>query len=110
MNQGSSPQVQGLNDLKEFEETENALTMLGFSDQDQENLLKILAGILHLGNIEFKQCLIKVENEQDQEGCVIPVSLPQRAAYAKPTFSIRIRKQTNTSGSYPNSWIWTRMS
>ncbi|ENN78188.1 hypothetical protein YQE_05340, partial [Dendroctonus ponderosae] len=77
LNQGSSPQVQGLNDLKEFEETENALTMLGFSDQDQENLLKILAGILHLGNIEFKQCLIKVENEQDQEGCVIPVSLQQ---------------------------------
>ncbi|KAL1513922.1 hypothetical protein ABEB36_003260 [Hypothenemus hampei] len=71
LNQGSSPHVQGLNDENEFEETENALEMLGFSSIDQENLLKILAGILHLGNIEFKQCLVKVENEQDQEGSVI---------------------------------------
>lgn len=66
--------MQGVNDLAEFEETENALGMLGFSENDQENMFKILAGILHLGNIKFQQCLIKVDNEQDQEGCVIPVS------------------------------------
>ncbi|XP_030764817.1 unconventional myosin-Va isoform X2 [Sitophilus oryzae] len=72
LNQGSSPIIQGVNDLVQFEETENALNLLGFSEQDQENMFKILAGILHLGNIEFKQCLIKVENEQDQEGCTIP--------------------------------------
>ncbi|XP_066263095.1 unconventional myosin-Va [Euwallacea similis] len=72
LNQGSSPVVQGLDDLAEFQETENALSMLGFSEGEQESVFKILAGILHLGNIEFKQCLIEVENEQDQDGCVIP--------------------------------------
>ncbi|XP_050306397.1 unconventional myosin-Va [Anthonomus grandis grandis] len=71
LNQGASPLVQGINDLVEFEETENALKTLGFSEGDRENMFKILAGVLHLGNIQFKQCLIKVENEQDQEGCTI---------------------------------------
>lgn len=49
--------------------------MLGFSNQDQEDLFKILAGILHLGNIQFEQCLIQVQNEQDQDGCLIRVSV-----------------------------------
>ncbi|XP_076267084.1 dilute class unconventional myosin isoform X2 [Rhynchophorus ferrugineus] len=74
LNQGSSPEVHGIDDLSEFEETQNALKLLGFSDDDQQNIFKVLAGILHLGNIKFKPCLIKVENEQDQEGCTIPSS------------------------------------
>ncbi|CAH1128149.1 unnamed protein product [Ceutorhynchus assimilis] len=72
LNQGSSPDVQGVNDLEAFEDTKTALSLMGFSRTDQENMFKILAGILHLGNIEFKACLVKVENEQDQEGCIIP--------------------------------------
>lgn len=75
LNQGSSPKVQGLNDLEEFDKTVTALTMLGFSNQDQVDLFKILAGILHLGNIQFEQCLIQVQNEQDQDGCLIRVSV-----------------------------------
>ncbi|CAG9853568.1 unnamed protein product [Phyllotreta striolata] len=71
LNQGESPNVSGVDDAKEFEETLSALNLLGFSDQEQDDLLKILASILHIGNIDFKEGMIKVENEQDQQGCFI---------------------------------------
>lgn len=51
LNQGVSPNVDGVDDLESFEETVQALVTLGFSWKDQENMFKILAGILHLGNI-----------------------------------------------------------
>ncbi|XP_060520743.1 unconventional myosin-Va isoform X2 [Cylas formicarius] len=74
LNQGSSPTVPGVHDLTQFEETVQALATLGFSETDQENVFKILAGVLHLGNIQFKDCVVKIENEQGQEGCMIPKS------------------------------------
>ncbi|KAJ8966303.1 hypothetical protein NQ314_003568 [Rhamnusium bicolor] len=71
LNQGSSPDVTGVNDLDSFEETVNALNLLGFSETEQNDMFKILASVLHLGNINFLECIIETENEQDQEGCGI---------------------------------------
>ncbi|XP_072396790.1 unconventional myosin-Va isoform X1 [Diabrotica undecimpunctata] len=71
LNQGKSPNVAGVDDLRNFEETVDALNLLGFSEKEQENMFKIIAAILHIGNIEFVDSIIKVENEQDQEGCMI---------------------------------------
>ncbi|CAH1990989.1 unnamed protein product [Acanthoscelides obtectus] len=69
LNQGESPDVTGVNDLEAFEETVNALNMLCFTETEQDDMFKILAAILHLGNISFKKCLVKMDNEQGQEGC-----------------------------------------
>ncbi|XP_049824224.1 unconventional myosin-Va isoform X2 [Aethina tumida] len=71
LNQGRSPDVAGVNDLEAFEETVNALNLLGFSETEQNDMFRILAAILHLGNIRFAECVIKTENQQDQEGCGI---------------------------------------
>lgn len=74
MNQGQSPDVPGVNDLEYFEETMNALRLLEFTEKEQDDMLKILASVLHLGNITFHECIIETENEQDQEGCSIKVN------------------------------------
>lgn len=48
--------------------------MLGFSPTEQKELFKVIAAILHLGNVHFVDTIIEQENEQDQEGCTIAVS------------------------------------
>lgn len=73
LNQGGSPDVDGVDDLRAFEETLNALNLLGFTQAEQDDTFRVLAAVLHLGNIRFRECLIETENEQDQEGCAIDV-------------------------------------
>ena len=51
LNQGKSSTIEGVNDYNLFEETLQALNILGFNRSDQENMFKILAAILHLGNV-----------------------------------------------------------
>lgn len=74
LNQGDSPYIDGINDEETFEDTRNALSMLGFSEIEQNDMFQILAAVLHLGNIRFVECIISSDNEQDQEGCTIQVS------------------------------------
>ena len=45
---------------KDFEQTKKCLDDFDFSEEDKDNIFKILIGILYLGNIEF----IKNENKQ----------------------------------------------
>lgn len=51
LNQGENPIIDGINDYTLFEETLQALNILGFGRSDQKNMFKILAAILHLGNV-----------------------------------------------------------
>ncbi|XP_041984845.1 unconventional myosin-Va isoform X2 [Aricia agestis] len=53
LNQGGSPDIDGVDDLKAFHETKNALTTLGVSEIEQQNMLTVLAAILHLGNVDL---------------------------------------------------------
>ncbi|XP_061726561.1 unconventional myosin-Va isoform X2 [Cydia pomonella] len=53
LNQGGSPDIDGVDDLRAFNETKNALTTLGVSETEQQNMFTVLACILHLGNIEL---------------------------------------------------------
>lgn len=61
------------NDRQNFFETVNALNTLGFSQEDQDLMWKILASILHLGNIEIIDKTQK--NPGDSDSCYISVSL-----------------------------------
>ncbi|XP_019883807.2 unconventional myosin-Va [Camponotus floridanus] len=65
LNQGDNPTIDGVDDLECFDETISALTMLGFTSKQQEDMLRILAAILHLGNVEISNC--KVEDAKDSE-------------------------------------------
>ncbi|CAG9820454.1 unnamed protein product [Phaedon cochleariae] len=75
LNQGGSPDVNGVDDAETFEETVNALNLLGFSEKEQIDMFKVFASVLHLGNIRYLEGIIESENEQDQEGCLIEVRI-----------------------------------
>jgi len=46
--------VNNIDDTKEFQHTLEAMSILGFNQQEQDLVLRICAAILHLGNLEFK--------------------------------------------------------
>ncbi|XP_013136576.1 PREDICTED: unconventional myosin-Va [Papilio polytes] len=56
LNQGGSPNIDGVDDLRTFNETRNALTTLGVSETEQANMFTVLATVLHLGNIQLYDC------------------------------------------------------
>jgi myosin heavy subunit len=43
--------IEGISDLEEFNEVRSAMEVLGMSNEDQMNVCKVVAGILHIGNI-----------------------------------------------------------
>jgi len=65
--------VPTINDAAEFKTLCAALKTLNFSNSDQEAMWKILASVLHIGNIEFEtqnsaetgQETVKIKNNQD---------------------------------------------
>lgn len=68
--------INGVDDLACFDETVNALTMLGFSPKQQDDMLRILAAIMHLGNVNIGN--VDRENsgkENDTEASYIPVNI-----------------------------------
>ncbi|KAK3110460.1 Myosin type-2 heavy chain 1, partial [Teratosphaeriaceae sp. CCFEE 6253] len=53
LNQGGVPQIEGVDDGKDFADTKAALTRLGVPGQYQAALWRILAALLHIGNIKI---------------------------------------------------------
>ena len=51
----TSTPIPGVDDAKEFRETQNALSTVGISVESQWHVFKLLAGLLHLGNIKITQ-------------------------------------------------------
>jgi myosin heavy subunit len=43
-----------MDDVEEFKATIHAMDVMGFSAQEKSNILKIIAGILALGNLKFE--------------------------------------------------------
>ena len=70
LNQGQSPEIDGVDDAKEFQSTIDAFNLLGFSAKEQKNIFLILAGILHLGNVEFEQG----SGRSDSESSAVPAT------------------------------------
>jgi myosin-5 len=72
LNQGNSPDIEGISDLSCFDDTITALTMLGFSSKQQDDMLRILSSILHLGNVKVKGS--EGGGSNDSDSCFIAVS------------------------------------
>ncbi|XP_034386464.1 unconventional myosin-If isoform X1 [Cyclopterus lumpus] len=53
LNQSGTYKVDGTNDSKDFQETMEAMQVIGIPGDIQAQVLQIVAGILHLGNISF---------------------------------------------------------
>lgn len=56
LNQSGCDRVEGTDDKADFAETMHAMSVMSISDADQWEALKIVAAVLHLGNIEFAEC------------------------------------------------------
>lgn len=53
LNQSGAYSVDGMDDVKEFRDTMHAMQVIGLDDQTREDILSLVAGILHLGNLHF---------------------------------------------------------
>ncbi|XP_074711955.1 unconventional myosin-Vb [Strix uralensis] len=62
--QGGDTSISGVDDADDFEKTRHAFTLLGVKESHQMTIFRIIAAILHLGNLEFQA-------EQGGEACSI---------------------------------------
>ncbi|KAL1958312.1 hypothetical protein VTO42DRAFT_4629 [Malbranchea cinnamomea] len=53
LNQGNTPIIDGVDDKAEFEATRKSLTTIGVSDETQAEIFRLLAALLHLGNVKI---------------------------------------------------------
>ncbi|EXB74900.1 Myosin-J heavy chain [Morus notabilis] len=53
LNQSKTYELDGVSSAEEYIKTRRAMDIVGISREDQEAIFRTLAGILHLGNIEF---------------------------------------------------------
>ncbi|XP_046897395.1 unconventional myosin-Ie [Hypomesus transpacificus] len=66
LNQSGSYKVDDINDKNDFQETMTAMDVIGISGKDRALVLQIVAGVLHLGNVNFKEAgnYAAVESEE----------------------------------------------
>uniref|UniRef100_A0AAX7U5J7 Myosin Ic, paralog b n=1 Tax=Astatotilapia calliptera TaxID=8154 RepID=A0AAX7U5J7_ASTCA len=50
---GNCPKVSSINDRSDWKVVRKALTVIGFSENEVEELLNIIASVLHLGNVQY---------------------------------------------------------
>ncbi|XP_028390179.1 unconventional myosin-XV [Phyllostomus discolor] len=55
LNQGGNCEISGKSDADDFRRLLAAMEALGFSGEDQDSIFRILASILHLGNVYFEK-------------------------------------------------------
>uniref|UniRef100_A0A453Q2S7 Myosin motor domain-containing protein n=1 Tax=Aegilops tauschii subsp. strangulata TaxID=200361 RepID=A0A453Q2S7_AEGTS len=55
LNQSNCYKIDGLDESKEYLETRKAMDIIGISSEEQEAIFRIVAAILHLGNVEFAE-------------------------------------------------------
>ncbi|KAF2142904.1 uncharacterized protein K452DRAFT_297422 [Aplosporella prunicola CBS 121167] len=53
LNQGNAPVIDGVDDKAEFEATKSSLTRIGVNDATQSQIFRLLAALLHIGNIKI---------------------------------------------------------
>ncbi|PAV79042.1 hypothetical protein WR25_17827 isoform B [Diploscapter pachys] len=67
--QGGDNRIPGVDDKLDFEETLQALSLLGFSEEKQHDIFRLLSGILLLGNVHFTEgddrAIISPNNDHD---------------------------------------------
>lgn len=59
LNQGGNCTIPGKNDAEDFQALLSAMQILGFNNDEINNIFKILASVLHLGNVYFHRKNLK---------------------------------------------------
>eukprot|EP01111_Echinosteliopsis_oligospora_P014912 TRINITY_DN5735_c1_g1_i3.p1 TRINITY_DN5735_c1_g1~~TRINITY_DN5735_c1_g1_i3.p1 ORF type:complete len:1071 (+),score=360.39 TRINITY_DN5735_c1_g1_i3:181-3393(+) len=55
LNQGACYTVDGMNDAQEYADVRNAMNVIGMSPQEQDDVFRLVASVLHLGNVTFTE-------------------------------------------------------
>ncbi|KAB0379092.1 hypothetical protein FD755_010670 [Muntiacus reevesi] len=73
--QGGNTVIEGVDDGEDFEKTRQAFTLVGVRESHQISIFKIIASILHLGNVEIQaerdgdSCRVSPEDEHLSDFC-----------------------------------------
>ncbi|XP_077994009.1 unconventional myosin-Va-like isoform X2 [Glandiceps talaboti] len=71
-NQGENPIIDGVDDAEDLDDTKEAFTLLGISEANQAMIFRVMAAILHFGNVDF----IETENQEGSKISPEDDSLP----------------------------------
>ncbi|CUS20790.1 LAQU0S01e14708g1_1 [Lachancea quebecensis] len=96
LNQGGDYRIKGVDDAAEYRTTIDALKMVGFAQDTQHQLFKILAALLHIGSIEVKKTRNDSSLSSDEPNLQIACDLLGIDAYE---FSKWITKKQITTRS-----------
>lgn len=97
MNQGGEPEIAGIDDVSEYGITIKALTLVGVAPETQQHIFKILAALLHIGNIEIKKTRNDSSLSSDEPnlkiacellGAILPIS-PSGSQKSKSLLGLR---------------------
>ncbi|KAK2539267.1 Myo1e [Columba livia] len=105
-----SYKVDDINDKLDFQETLHAMSVIGIFAEEQALVLQIVAGILHLGNISFKEVgnYAGVESEEFKSVNHNPATPTFLAVLAFPAFLLGINqdrlKEKLTSRQMESKW------
>ncbi|XP_051659620.1 unconventional myosin-Vb isoform X2 [Manacus candei] len=84
ISQGGDTSISGVDDADDFEKTRHAFTLLGVKESHQMTIFRIIAAILHLGNLEIQvergseACSLSSEDEHLKNFCgLLGVELSQ---------------------------------
>lgn len=55
LNQSASINIDGVDDAEDYDRMRLAMRTLGFAEDEQNNIMSVLASVLHIGNINFTQ-------------------------------------------------------
>ncbi|KAG5391219.1 hypothetical protein IGI04_032760 [Brassica rapa subsp. trilocularis] len=110
LNQSNCYALDGLDDSKEYLATRKAMDVVGIGSEDQDAIFRVVAAILHLGNIEFAKGEDSEAAEPKDEKSLITKSLDPdsaalgRDALAKIVYSkLLVTKINNSIGQDPDS-------
>ncbi|TNN44919.1 Unconventional myosin-Vb [Liparis tanakae] len=70
---GENISIEGVDDAEDLEKTREAFTLLGIKEASQSSIFKVVASILHLGNIN-------ISLDRGGDSCHVSVSAPPRGA------------------------------
>jgi len=74
--------IDGISDEKEFEDMQNSMNILRFSPSEKTEIFKIVAGVLHFGNLKFR--VEKKANEDEGSS----IANPELVAHAAKMWGI----------------------
>ncbi|KAL9653273.1 hypothetical protein ABK040_010980 [Willaertia magna] len=102
---GDTYTIQGIDEQQEFENTKTAMTSIGMSIGEQFAVFKIVAGILQLGNIEFRE----VTDEEERKKRNIPSGVAASDVVNESTLKLAANTLQIDSEVLRNSLVYRTM-